>query len=146
MFQFKSGTNGVAIVNELTENMRFDNEVIGSHGRITMGRDGVLLWTLKKLDAGIQESAPRMEWYDLEPHAIEAEDKCTPLGIAAAELIEALDTGAALRSTGKDGRAALEMVWPSRIGSAAANARSTFALPRPSTLHAMRVEGFSQRA
>ncbi|HHY62400.1 MAG: Gfo/Idh/MocA family oxidoreductase [Bacillota bacterium] len=101
--RFKNGVSAVALVNERTSYMRFDIELQGSDGKILLGPDAEM-WQVvpSKRAAGFRE----LEKVEFPKPEREANVYMDAIG----ELIHCVETGEPSRSTGEDGRAALEAI------------------------------------
>jgi len=105
MLHFSSGAQGVTIVDELTEFSHFKLELHFERGLVTLGSG-----------AGALKSVPTSSstepwWQELAPDTLPAPAwDGTPILNAARDLVHCLETGAEPRSTGEDGRAALEVI------------------------------------
>lgn len=145
ILKFKSDVSGIAVVNELTTFSRFECELIGSHGKIILDMQNGRLWGLKRsphMDRGKEENHG-IEWWDLDPRPFPPVSQNTAIQQAADDLIKCLDTGQVPRSTGQDGRAALEIIMAIYESQRRGNAKVLCPLPRgPSSLHLMREEGY----
>jgi predicted dehydrogenase len=143
IIRFKNGVSGLAVVDELTEYFQFDLEVVGSHGRIMLGDFGISYWGIKKSPNTEQGTDPSIEWWELDPRPFPAVETRPPLREAADDVINAIETGNPCRSTGQDGRAALELIAAIYESEARGGARVWLPLPSaPSPLHQMRAAGF----
>lgn len=104
ILQFSSGVQGVTVVDELTEDSRFWLELHFERGLVKVGP---VFEARKSVRADTDETW----WYTL------TEDQFPPsvwdgTGIlnAVRDLVAAIETGAETRSTGEDGRAAIEVI------------------------------------
>jgi predicted dehydrogenase len=89
------------------------------------------------------ESDPSIEWWDLDPRPFPEVAPRPPLLEAADDVISAIDTGRPCRSTGQDGRAALELIAAIYESERRGGARISLPLPGgPAPLHQMRAAGF----
>jgi len=141
--RFKSGVSGLAIVDELTEFNQFDLEIVGTHGRIFLGDFGNSYCGIKKSPTMDGESDSSIEWWDLDPRPFPEVAPRPPLLEAADDVISAIDTGRPCRSTGQDGRAALELIAAIYESERCGGARISLPLPGgPAPLHQMRAAGF----
>ena len=134
---------GVAIVNELTEFVQFDLELIGTHGKIILGMGENRLWGIKKATTRDTSVDPNIEWQNLDARPFPAVAQRTPMEEAADDVVRCLETGGTPLSTGDDGRAAIEIIMAIYESERHGHTQVTLPLPGgPSTLHVMRQEGF----
>lgn len=142
ILHFQSGVTAVTVVNELTEYARFDLELLGTHGKIALGTSGNGLWTSVPSPRAARESDPNLDWHDLVPGPFPETAEASPILEAAREMVACLDGAQAPTSSGRDGRAALEMVMAIYESQRQGNARISLPLPAgPSTLRLMREQG-----
>jgi predicted dehydrogenase len=142
ILQFKSGVSGIAVVNELTEYARFDVELQGTHGKIALGSSGNGLWSSVPSVRAVYERDPTFDWQHLAPGAFPETPPTSSIQEAAKEMVLCLDTGKAPSSSGRDGRAALEIVMAIYESQRRGNVPIALPLPGgPSLLHQMREEG-----
>jgi predicted dehydrogenase len=143
IIRFKNGVSGLAVVDELTEFHQFDVEVVGSRGRILLGDFGNAYWGIKKSPTMELETDPSIEWWELDPRPFPEVAARAPLAEAADDVITAIETGRPCRSTGQDGRAALELIAAIYESECRGGVRVTLPLPSaPPPLHQMRAAGF----
>jgi predicted dehydrogenase len=111
LLQFHSGVSGVALVNELSDYVRFDIELQGTTGVMRLGLDEfeIARATLVSFEAA-RDDAPGFEWQVLKTEPLQAPPGPEPFAIAARELVDALEGRAMISSTGEDGRASLEII------------------------------------
>lgn len=104
LLRFESGIDGVVISDELTEYERWDIEFQCEKGVIRMGTN-----------AGLWRSRPQAFekgwWWELTPGPLpDPAWPETPVLCAARDLIESIEQGRQPRCTGRDGRAAVEII------------------------------------
>jgi predicted dehydrogenase len=111
LLQFHSGVSGVTLVNELTDYVRFELDVQGTKGTLSLGMSSFSI--ARARPAGFEAAradAPGFEWQVLEREPLPAISSAQPFVLAARELLDALDGRATISSTGADGRASLEII------------------------------------
>jgi predicted dehydrogenase len=111
LLSFANGVTGVALVNELTEYMRFEIDVQGTTGVLRLGNDSAEISraTPIAIEAARPET-PDFEWQVLESEPLAAIPSVPAFALAARELIDALEGRATIASTGADGRASIEII------------------------------------
>ncbi|NPV45677.1 MAG: Gfo/Idh/MocA family oxidoreductase [Armatimonadetes bacterium] len=137
ILQFISGVQGVAIVDELTEFSHFRLELHFERGLVTLGANTS---GLKSVPA---EASSEPWWQELAPDALPVPAwEGTPMLNAARDLVRCLQTGTRPRSSGEDGRAALEIIMALYESERRGHAPVTLPLdePRP-MLEVLREEG-----
>lgn len=104
IMQFSSGAQGVVVVDELTEHSHFKLELHFERGLVAMGRE---LSAQKSVRADTEETW----WSELAPDEMPPPAwEGTGILNAARDLVNAIETGEETRSTGGDGRAAIEII------------------------------------
>jgi len=142
IIQFRSGVNGVAVVNELTEYRRYDLELQGTYGKIALGYAGNSIWSSAQSPYEAYERDPNIDWKDLVPGRFPEVPEASPIHEAAKEMVACLEEGKSPSSDGHDGRAALEIIMAVYESQRHGNVPITLPLPSgPSTLHLLREEG-----
>ena len=104
IFQFKSGIDAVAISGEMTDYARFEIELHFERGVLRLGRDNFAFESRR---------APTKEtwWEWLYPADLpEPAWSEPPILVGARDLAQAIEQNRECRSTGHDGRAAIEMI------------------------------------
>lgn len=142
IFQFKNGVNGVAMVSEVTRYNRFELQIQGTSGVISLGNEGNRWWSSVDRTDHLNEPDPRIEWYELTPEPFPAAPPASSVQRAITELVTCIETGASPSSTGEDGVASLEMVMA--IYESQRRGNTPVALPladRTSALYRLREEG-----
>jgi len=142
LFQFKNGVNGVAMVSEVTRYYRFELQIQGTAGVISLGNEGNRWWSSVDRTDHLNEPDPRIEWFELTPEPFPAVPQASSVQRAMEELITCIETGATPSSTGEDGVASLEMVMAIYESQLQGNAPVEFPLvDRASGLYRLRDEG-----
>jgi len=103
LLKFKTGVDGVVLVDELAEYERWDIELQFTHGKVALPSEE--LWTIRPEDfeAGW--------WYELTPGEFPESPWDEPaIQLAARDLIGAIEEDRDCRCTGADGRAAIEII------------------------------------
>ena len=140
--QFKNGVTGVAVVNELTDYARFDVELQGTAGKITLGTSGNGLWTSVRSSTMDRESDETIDWQKLVPGTFPAVAENSSIADAAKELVTCLDEGKPVSSDGYDGRAAIEIIMAIYESQRRGNVQIPLPLPgAPSPIHLLREDG-----
>lgn len=104
VLQFESGLQGVAIVDELTEDSRFWLDLHFERGLIKVGRTF-------SAEKSVRADTSETWWYTLEPDELPLPAwEGTGILNAARDLVDAIETDGTVRSTGHDGRAAIEVI------------------------------------
>jgi predicted dehydrogenase len=104
ILQFDSGIQGVTVVDELTEYSRFELELHFERGLVRVGAG---FSAQKSVSAGLDETW----WYDLAEDSVpEAAWEGAGILHAVRDLVDAIENGGDTRSTGEDGRAAIEII------------------------------------
>lgn len=137
VMQFASGVQGVTIVDELTEFSHFKLELHFERGLVTLGGSPVAMKSVPATDT------TEPWWQELSPDALpEPAWGGTPILNAARDLVQCLATGAEPRSSGEDGRAALELIMALYESERRGHAQIKLPLdePRP-MLEVLRDEG-----
>jgi len=137
ILQFRSGAQGLVLVDELTEHARFGLELHLERGLVQMGRSFTAERAVRAVDVA-------EDWWwtlaedELPPPAWEG----TPILNAARDLVSCIESGREPRSSGQDGRAALEVIMALYQSQRQGTTRVElpFADPRP-MLEVMRDEG-----
>lgn len=143
IFQFKNGVNGVVMVSEVTRYNRFELQIQGTDGVISLGNAGNCWWSSVDRTDHLNEPDPRIEWYELTPEPFPAVPQASSVQRAMEELVTCIETGAQPSSSGKDGVASLEMVMA--IYESQRRGNTPVALPltdRASVLYRLREEGY----
>lgn len=142
IFEMRSGTSAVAMVNERTRYFRFELQIQGTEGVIVLkDSENQLLLSVDRTDR-TNEVDPRIEWWELEANAFPTVQDNSSIGDAVAELVQCMETGVTPSSPGEDGVASLEMVM-GVYESQRQNKPIEFPIPdRTSTLYRMRDEGY----
>lgn len=111
LLAFDGGVTAVALVNELTDYVRFEIDLQGTRGSLRLGLDTFEI-ARSKLVAFEEARAdtPGFEWQVLEYGPLPEQPAPQPMALAARELVDALEGRATLSSTGEDGRASLEII------------------------------------
>ncbi len=111
LLRFHNGVTAVALVNEVTDYIRFELDIQGTLGTLRLGMDTFEISRAKlvSFEAARQET-PDFDWQMLESEPLPVLPEQPPFAIAARELIDALEGRSALSSTGEDGRASLEII------------------------------------
>jgi predicted dehydrogenase len=111
LLHFHSGVTAVALVNELTDYVRFEIDLQGTSGTLRLGLDTfeISRSRLVSFEAARAET-PDFEWQVLETAPLPELPSAQPFAIAARELVDALEGRAAISSTGEDGRASMEII------------------------------------
>jgi predicted dehydrogenase len=108
---FAGGVIGVALVNELTEYMRFEIDLQGTTGVLRLGNDTAEIACAKLVSfEAAHAETPDFEWQVLESEPLPAIPSAPAFALAARELIDALEGRASISSTGADGRASMEII------------------------------------
>ena len=103
-FQFKSGIDALAISGEVTEYARFEIELHFERGMMRLGLGSAAFESRR---------APTKEtwWYRLhDRESPELPWQEPPILMGVRDLVEAIEQGRECRCTGRDGRAAIEMI------------------------------------
>ena len=104
IMQFGSGVQGVAVVDELTEHSRFGLELHFERGLVTVGGGF-------EAHKSVRADTAETWWYTLAPDELPPPAwEGTGILNAARDLVSAIETGAEPRCTGRDGRAAIEVI------------------------------------
>ncbi len=128
ILQFDSGVQGVTIVDELTEDSRFWLELHFERGLVKVGREA-------GAEKSVRADTDETWWYTLADDEF-PQPAWEGQGIlhAAKDLVHAIETGAETRSTGEDGRAAIEIIMAlyeaQRTGNAKVELRRAVLRPR----------------
>jgi predicted dehydrogenase len=143
ILQFNNGVSGITVVNELTDYARFEIELQGTRGKIALGSSGNRIWSSLPSPRRVQERNPTFDWQTLAAGTFPETPQTSAIQEAAKELVACLDTGQAPSSSGRDGRAALEIVMAIYESQRRGNTPVTLPLlSGPSSLHLMRGDGF----
>ena len=137
ILQFRSGAQGLALVDELTEHARFGLDLHFERGLVQMGRSFSAEKAVRAVDVAEDW------WWTLAEDALPAPAwPGTPILNAARDLVACMQSGAEPRSNGPDGRAALEVIMALYESQRQGNARVPLPFPdgRP-MLEVMREEG-----
>ncbi len=111
LLSFHSGVTAVALVNELTDYVRFEIDLQGTQGMLRLGMDTFEIARAKPVTfEAAREETPDFEWQVLEAEPLPEMPSAQPFAIAARELVDALEGRAAISSTGEDGRASMEII------------------------------------
>jgi len=111
LLSFANGVTGVALVNELTEYMRFEIDLQGTTGVLRLGNDSAEIAHAKLVSfEAARPETPDFEWQVLETEPLPAIPSVPAFALAARELIDALEGRATISSTGADGRASIEII------------------------------------
>lgn len=111
LLHFHSGVTGVALVNELTDYVRFEIDLQGTRGTLRLAIDQFEIARAKRVSfEQARAETPDFEWQVLEAAPLPALPGPAPFAAAARELLDALEGRATLSSTGADGRASLELI------------------------------------
>lgn len=111
LLHFQSGVTAVALVNELTDYLRFEIDLQGSRGTLRLGIDEFEIARAKMVSfEAARAETPDFEWQMLERAPLPELPGPPPFVLAARELADALAGRATLSSTGADGRASLEII------------------------------------
>jgi predicted dehydrogenase len=111
LLHFDSGVTAVALVNELTEYVRFEIDLQGTTGVLRLGLDTFELAHSRRASfEAARADNPDFEWQVLETASLPEMPAEPAFAIAARELIDALEGRATLSSTGEDGRASMEII------------------------------------
>ena len=140
---------GVALVNELTEYMRFEIDLQGTTGVLRLGNDTAEIARAKLVSfEAARAETPDFEWQVLESEPLLAIPSAPAFALAARELIDALEGRATISSTGADGRASMEIIMAIYESQRRGNAPVQLPLPAgASPLAALaREQGWDQPA
>lgn len=111
LLSFSSGVTGVALVNELTDYMRFEIDLHGTTGTLRLGNDVGEIGHAKLISfEAARNETPDFEWQVLERAPLPQFSAQPAFALAARELIDALEGRATISSTGADGRASMEII------------------------------------
>jgi predicted dehydrogenase len=108
---FDNDVTAITQVNELSAYTRFEVELHGTNGAMRLGNDGH--WIGRPTPIHVENPPaehPEFEWQRLRWEPLEAEPGPPAFLLAARELVDALEGRVALRSTGADGRASMEII------------------------------------
>jgi predicted dehydrogenase len=146
LLRFHSGATGVALVNELTDYVRFELDVQGTNGTLRLGLDQFEIARAKLVSfEAARAETPDFEWQVLESEPLPELPGPPAFAVAARELVDALEGRAELSSTGADGRASMEIIMAIYESQRRGNAPVHLPLPPgPSPLEALaREQGWS---
>jgi predicted dehydrogenase len=130
LISFASGVIGVALVNELTEYMRFEIDLQGTTGVLRLGNDSAEIAFAKPIHIeSARAETPDFEWQVLESAPLPDLPAPPAFALAARELIDALEGHATISSTGADGRASMELIMAIYESQRRGNAPVTLPLP-----------------
>ncbi len=111
LLHFRNGLTAVALVNELTDYVRFEIDLQGTRGTLRLGLDSFEIARAKLVSfEAARAETPDFEWQVLETEPLPELPSAPAFAIAARELVDALEGRAALSSTGADGRASIEII------------------------------------
>lgn len=111
LLHFRRGINGVALVNELTDYMRFEIELHGTRGTLRLGVDEFAIARARLVSfEAARDETPDFEWQVLASEPLAEPAGPPPFALAARELVDALNGTATVSSTGADARASLEII------------------------------------
>jgi predicted dehydrogenase len=147
LLRFHSGVTAVALVNELTDYLRFEIDLQGTQGTLRLGNDVVEISRAKPISIeAARDETPDFEWQKLETRPLPELRSEPAFAIAARELIDALEGRGTLSSTGEDGRASLEIIMAIYESQRRGNVPVHLPLPgAPSPLAELaREQGWSQ--
>jgi len=125
IFEFESGVDAVAVSEERTEYARFEIELHFERGMLRLGRSG---------EAFESRRAPTQEtwWHRLYECEFPAPAWDEPaILVAAKDLVGAIEEGRECRSTGHDGRAAIEIIMAIYESERRGNAKVHFPFRNP---------------
>jgi predicted dehydrogenase len=111
LLHFHSGVSAAALVNELTDYVRFEIDLQCTRGTLRLGMDQFEIARARLVSfEPARAETPDFEWQVLESAPLPQPPSAPPFAIAARELVDALEGRAALSSTGADGRASMEII------------------------------------
>jgi predicted dehydrogenase len=111
LLHFHSGVTAVALVNELTDYVRFEIDLQGTAGTLRLGMDQFEISRARRVSfEAARAETPDFEWQMLETEPLPAFGGPPAFALAARELVDALEGRAQLVSTGADGRASMEVI------------------------------------
>jgi predicted dehydrogenase len=111
LLRFRSGVTAVALVNELTDYVRFEIDLHGTRGTLRLGLDTFEIARARPIAIeSARAENPDFEWQALAAAPLPSMPAQPAFAIAARELIDALEGRATIASTGADGRASLEII------------------------------------
>jgi predicted dehydrogenase len=111
LLQFRGGASGVALVNELTDYVRFELDLQGTKGTLCLGLDSFTIARARLVSfEAARADTPGFEWQELAREPLPELAAAQPFALAARELVDALEGRATIASTGEDGRASLEII------------------------------------
>ena len=111
LLMFRDGVTGVALVNELTDYVRFEIDLQGTRGTLRLGMDEFAIARARLASfEPARADTPDFEWQVLETEPLAVPPGPPPFAIAARELVDALEGRATISSTGADGRASMEII------------------------------------
>jgi UDP-N-acetyl-2-amino-2-deoxyglucuronate dehydrogenase len=148
LLHFQSGITGAALVNELTDYVRFEIDLQCTRGTLRLGMDQFEIARARPVSfEAARAETPDFEWQVLESEPLPEIPSQQPFAIAARELVDALEGRATLSSTGADGRASMEMIMAIYESQRHGNAPVHLPLPGgPSPLAALaREQGWDQQ-
>jgi predicted dehydrogenase len=148
LLHFHSGVSAVALVNELTDYVRFEIDLQGTRGTLRLGLDTFEIGRARLVSfEAARPETPDFEWQELEVAPLPDMPSPPPFALAARELVDALEGRAAISSTGADGRASMEIIMAIYESQRRGNAPVHLPLPGgPSPLGALaREQGWSRR-
>jgi len=148
LLHFHSGITGAALVNELTDYVRFEIDLQCTRGTLRLGMDQFEIARAKPVSfEAARAETPDFEWQALESEPLPEIPSQQPFAIAARELVDALEGRATISSTGLDGRASMEIIMAIYESQRRGNAPVRLPLPSgPSSLAALaREQGWEQQ-
>jgi UDP-N-acetyl-2-amino-2-deoxyglucuronate dehydrogenase len=111
LLHFHSGVTAVALVNELTDYVRFEIDLQGTTGVLRLSLNTFEIAHARRVSfEAARDETPGFEWQVLDYTPLPAMPSAQPFAIAARELIDALEGRATISSTGEDGRASMELI------------------------------------
>jgi predicted dehydrogenase len=111
LLHFHNGVTAVALVNELTDYVRFEIDLHGTRGTLRLGMDQFEISRAKLVSfEPTRPETPDFEWQVLETEPLPQIPSQQPFAIAARELVDAFEGHATISSTGEDGRASMEII------------------------------------
>jgi predicted dehydrogenase len=139
LLHFHSGVTVVALVNELTDYVRFEIDLQGTSGTLRLGMDQFEIGRAKPVSfEAAREDTPGFEWQVLETEPLPDLPAPPAFAIAARELVDTLEGRATISSTGADGRASMEIIMAIYESQRRGNAAVHLPLPgSPSQLAAL---------